>query len=91
MTDLEVRQERFAQDFGLTLAQYKKLASAVTADELISCLELLKAKTHRSQFRASVASSLKQWIEHGGMLKPLSINQMKAIVPKWPIKIQVPV
>lgn len=90
MTDLEVRQERFAQDFGLTLVQYKKLASSLDTAELISCLELLKAKKHKSHFRQSMHDALLQWIEYGGSLKPLSMNQLKAIVPNWPVKIQIP-
>lgn len=90
MTDLEVRQEQFALSFGLTLVQYKKLASSVTTDELISCLELLKAKKHRSHFRASIAVELRQWLDYGGALKPLSVFQLKAIVPKWPIKYSLP-
>lgn len=90
MTDLEMRQELFAKDFGLSLAQYKKLASSVTSDELISCLELLKAKTHKSHFRSSVSAALWRWLESGVTLKPLSLNQMRAIVPKWPVKYRIP-
>lgn len=90
MTDLEMRQEAFAKDFGLTLAQYKKLAGSCTADELISCLELLRAKTHRSHFRASMTQTLWRWLDDGCQLKPLSRHQMLAIVPKWPIKFSIP-
>lgn len=90
MSDLELRQERFALDFGLTLAQYKKLASSLGHTDLISCLELLKARRFRSKTRKQAQEQILQWLEFGTDLKPLSANQLKMIAPTWPIKFQIP-
>lgn len=90
MSELETRQQQFAQTFGLTLQQYKRLASSVTYEELITCLELLKAKKHKSGSRARMAESIRQWIDYGTSLKPLSMFEFRKAMPTWPIKIQIP-
>ena len=90
MSTLETRQEEFAKTFNLTLAQYKRLASSVNAEELITCLELLKARTHRSRSRAEMAESVRQWIDCGTALKPLSLFEFRKAVPTWPVRFQIP-
>jgi hypothetical protein len=90
MSELEARQQTFACSFGLTLEQYKRLASSMNYTELISILELLKAHKHRSAFRASLADAVRSWLDHGVSLKPLTANQFKAIAPRWPVQYQLP-
>lgn len=90
MSTLEQRQREFATAFGLTLEHYKKLASSLNHIELVTCLELLKAKRHRSGFRAACTSQILSWLEGGDHLKPLSPRQFKGAEPKWPIQYTIP-
>lgn len=91
MSELEIRQQQFATSFGLTLDEYKRLASATNHEELVVCLELLKAKKFRSAFRASCAQHVRQWLAGAPALKPLTPNQFSAATPKWPITYKIPV
>ena len=93
MSDLEVRQTQFAAAFGLTHAQYKKLASACDSRELVTALELLKAKKHRSGYRASLAEAVRVWLAEDipTHLKPLSVHQFRNAEPKWPVHYNLPI
>lgn len=90
MSTLEQRQAEFAASFGLSFEHYKKLASALNSTELITCLELLKARRHRSGFRASCTSQINAWLNGSEHLKPLSPRQFKGAEPKWPIPYTIP-
>lgn len=93
--DLELsarlNQEAFAATFNLSYPQYRKLVTSLTASEVIICLELLKAKRHRSEFRASMERQVRSWLaDTSGTLKPLSPKQFLAASPKWPINYTLP-
>lgn len=90
MTDLELRQIDFAAHFGLLLNDYKRLASALTTEELISVLELLKAKRHRSKKRARCASDVRAWLKSPVNLKPLTYWQLQDIKCTWPVDYRLP-
>lgn len=90
MSDLEQRQIEFATAFGLTLKEYKQLASALGTEDLISVLELLKARKHKSRKRAQYAAYVSSWLSNPLTLKPLSPRQLKEIVPTWPVRFQLP-
>lgn len=87
---LEDRQREFAALHRITLEEYKKLVSSLTYDEVITCLELLKAVKHKSGFRATMEQHVRSWLANPAYLKPLSPNQMKAAKPKWPIRYNLP-
>ncbi len=90
METLEHRQAEFAKQFDLTYEQYKLLSKSVTYDQLISCLELLRCKGHRSQYRASMASKIRSWIDNPVGLKPLSGKEFSFVLPRWPVHFQIP-
>lgn len=92
MSDLDARKAAFASSFGLTLEQYQKLASRCTTDELVTCLELLKAKHHRSGYRARLAQTIRTWFDGAdpSHFKPLSYWQFKNAAPKWPVHYNFP-
>lgn len=90
MSTLEQRQAEFASSFGLTLEHYRKLASTLSYTELITCLELLKARRHRSGFRASCTTQINAWLNGNDHVKPLSPRQFKGAEPKWPITYNIP-
>ena len=87
---LEQRQTEFAATFGLTLEQYKKLASSLSHIELITCLELLRAKRHRSGFRNHCKIQIQHWLDGAPYMKPLTQRQFKMAEPKWPIHYNIP-
>lgn len=91
MSDLDARKTAFASEFGLTLEQYQKLASRCTSDELVTCLELLKAKRHRSGYRARLAQAIRDWfVDDSTHFKPLAPWQFKNALPKWPVHYNFP-
>lgn len=90
MIELEQRQIEFALTFGLTLKEYKQLASSLGTEDLISVLELLKAKKHKSRRRAQYAAYVTSWLANPLTLKPLTPRQLKEIVPTWPVRFQLP-
>lgn len=91
--------EEFAKSFSLTTHQLRILTRMYCTTEVITCLELLKAKKHRSNFRASLASQLRMWLKANEnhpindsllLLRPLSAAQLKAALPKWPVNYNIP-
>lgn len=90
MNDLENRQAEFAKSFDLTYDQYKKLATCLSHIELITCLELLKARRHRSKSRQRWAAAIRTWLDCSVTLKPLSIVEFKMAEPKWPVRYSLP-
>jgi hypothetical protein len=92
MSNLEARQTAFAAEFGLSYEQYKKLATACNSTELVTCLELLKAKKHRSAYRATLAASVRAWLVEDIPVhaKPLSFYQFRNAEPKWPVHYNFP-
>lgn len=91
MSDLVARQTEFAAHYSLTYDEYKLLAHSCTSDELITCLELLKAKKHRSPYRARLAQAIREWLVTQNYTKPLSHWQFKNAVPTWPVHHNIPV
>lgn len=91
MNGLEQRQIEFASGFGLTLKQYKQLASSLGTEDLIAVLELLSAKKHRSRRRAQYAAFVASWLANPITLKPLTPRQLKEIAPTWPVRFQLPI
>jgi hypothetical protein len=92
-------RESFAKEFGITKRQLHLLMVLHTSVDLYTCLELLKAKKHRSPFRASVTAQLRKWLEVNQstpedqikfLQKPLSASQLKAATPAWPVHYQIP-
>lgn len=80
----------FAAQFHLTLDEYKRLVSSMTYDEVITCLELVKASKHRSGFRSRMSAQIRTWLPGSQYLKPLTHNQFRAMTPKWPIHYTLP-
>lgn len=87
---LEDRQREFAALHRITFEEYKKLVSSLTYDEVITCLELLKAAKHKSGFRALMEKHIRDWLANPQYLKPLSRRQMEASKPRWPVKYKLP-
>lgn len=91
--------EEFAQSFSLTVHQLRMLSHMYATTEVITCLELLKAKKHRSSFRAGLASRLRMWLKMNEghpindallIARPLSPSQLKAALPRWPVNYNIP-
>lgn len=80
----------FAAQFHLSLDEYKRIVSAMTYDEVITCLELVKASKHRSGFRSRMSAQIRLWLAGSAYLKPLTHNQYRAMAPKWPITYNLP-
>jgi hypothetical protein len=91
MTDLEQRQIDFAAGFGLALNEYKALARSLTTADLISVLELLKAKTHKSKKRERYAADVRAWLKNPTGLKPLPAWALKDIECTWPVRYRLPI
>lgn len=90
---LKTQQTEFAATFGLTYDELHKLMRAYTTDNLLICLDLLKTKKHRSNFRASCASQIRSWLSgtaHNLANQPLSKSQLAYLKPTWPITIRIP-
>jgi len=87
---LRERQEVFAAKFGLTLAQFLKLTHVCRTEELVTVLELLKVKKHKTQFRARMHLHLKNWLDNDGFGKPFTSSQFGWLKPTWPITWQLP-
>jgi hypothetical protein len=85
-------QSEFAAGFRLTYDEYKKLVTAMTADEVITCLELLRCVKHRSQYRADRETRIRKWLADPkpSFSKPLNPHEFDSLRPKWPIKYQLP-
>lgn len=92
-------REAFANQFGITKQQLQVLMYVYGATDLFTCLELIKAKKHRSPFRADLARQLRMWLKTHESIsqsdarlahKPLSPQQLKAAMPKWPVHYQIP-
>lgn len=89
------QRTQFAQSLGLTEDQLKRLLSTYDATDLTTCIELLKAKSHRSMFRASLAMQLRKWLQNESpsstlRLKPLSVKQLQEAKPSWPVHLRIP-
>lgn len=90
MSELETRQAEFAVAYRITFEEYKKLVTSCSYDEVITCLELLKARRHRSSFRKDMEAGIRKWFSDGVGLKPLSPRQFDASRPKWPVQYSLP-
>lgn len=91
MDELDQRKSDFALKFGLTLNQYRKLSSSLTYDELLTCLELLKATKHLSPFRATATGNIKSWLDGKRIgTKPLTPAEFNRAAPKWPTHYSLP-
>lgn len=90
MDSLERQQREFANLNRITYEEYKRLVSAMTYDQVITCLELLKAKQHKSQFRARLEVKIRSWFCETLNSKPLSDSEYQMAKPKWPVRYQLP-
>ena len=90
MNSLEQQQHAFAERNRITYDEYKKLVSSMTYDQVITCLELLKAKKHKSSFRARLEAKIRAWFPDSGASKPLTDAEYHMAKPKWPIHYQLP-
>lgn len=87
---LRVRQAEFAKTFNLSLDQYLRVMRSCTTDEAITVFEILKAKRHHSEYRATMESRIRSWIDSGITAKPLTPEQFKQLRPTWPTRIKFP-
>ena len=87
---LSQRQTEFAAQFRISYAEYKKLVSSLSLEEIITCLELLRCKVHRSGKRRSMEEQVRRWLTNDTYLKPLTVYQFKLARPKWPVKFTLP-
>lgn len=89
---IEDDQRRFAAQFRISFEEYKLLVAHCTTDEVITCLEILKATTHKSSFRASMEQRIRDWLLTAvPTSKPMTPQQFRATAPAWPIKYRLPV
>lgn len=87
----ETTQRKFAELQRLTFEEYARLVKACTYEEVITCLELVRAKRHPSEFRAKMEQQIRGWLTDPGIhQKPLSPKQFAMTKPKWPIKYTLP-
>lgn len=91
LTELEKRQTAFAAEYNITLLEYQKLVKALTYTELLTCLELLKSKSHKSGTRAYFAKEVRRWLsgQHLGS-KPFSPADFKKAEPSYHVNIELP-
>ena len=85
--------EEFAGMHRITCDEYKRLCSSMRTDEVITCLELLKAKRHRSPFRQAMEARIREWLEQADSsirTRPLTPKEFEAAKPKWPITYTLP-
>lgn len=87
---LRERQAEFAKRYDLSLDQYLRVMRSCTTDEAITVFEILKSKHHQSEYRASMASRIRRWIDDGIAGKPLTPEQFKQLKPTWPIRWRFP-
>lgn len=91
MSTLEQRQTEFAVKHRITYEEYKLLVTSLLYEEVVTCLELLKASKHSSQFRQRMEANIRSWFLYpAGSLKPLSINEFRQAKPKWPVRYSLP-
>lgn len=87
---LAQRQTEFAAQFRISYDEYKKLVTTLQLEEIITCLELLRCKKHRSGSRRSMEVQIRKWFTSDVYLKPLTPYQFKLAKPKWPVKFTLP-
>jgi len=88
--DLSTRQTEFAMKFRLTYEEYQKIVKAMTLDEVITCLELLRCVKHRSMYRSRMEKRIREWLVDQRFQKPFRPKEFEILTPKWPIKYQLP-
>lgn len=88
--DLKTKQTEFAQQYSLTYEQLHKLMHDLRTPELMIVLDLLKAKKYKSSFRQSCANLVRKWLDGRLLGFPLTKNQLDALKPTWPIRIEIP-
>lgn len=87
---LHGRQAEFAAKFRLTLEEYLKIVRTCNATEVVAILELMKTEKHRSSFRQRMHLQVRRWLDNNMSGHPLTDNQFKALVPKWPVSWSLP-
>lgn len=91
MATVQEQQTEFAKVYGLTFEGLHKLMGACRSDQLTTCLELLRAKTHRSGFRDRQATKLRRWIDENSVASlPFSTKEWEYLTPSWPVHINIP-
>jgi len=84
-------QERFACDMGLTLAEYKRLATVLRSQDLVTVLELVRRRRHASPYRRRAAERVRVWLNNPRSIgMPLDPESLKRCAPHWPIPYKVP-
>jgi hypothetical protein len=88
---LEQRQVEFAAKYKITYTEFKKLTSTLTMSEITTCLELLKASKHLSDFRRNMEIKIRLWFQDAlPSSKPMTPNEFKMAEPRWPVNINLP-
>ncbi len=91
MATVQEQQAEFAKAYGLTYEQLHRLMSNCRSDQLTTCLELLRARTHRSGYRDRSAVKLRRWVESDAPVSiPFSTKDWEYLAPKWPVNINIP-
>ena len=77
------RKIEMAHRTGLTLKEYKKLCLTYGGKVLDGCIELLSVKNFKSQFRASLANQLREWLANPApkYRMPFSRRQEECVRP----------
>lgn len=85
-------QERFAQTvIGITFAQYKRLTAILRTEELITVLELLRCRRHRSSYRERQSQRIRVWLDNPRSVgRPLDAEAIIRCTPRWPITFSIP-
>jgi hypothetical protein len=91
-SDLQQRQTDFAKAYRLTYEEYKKLVSCgMDFEQICICLELVKCQSHRSAFRASMETKIRNWLKGNSLsVRPLTPKEFELTKPSWPVRIVLP-
>lgn len=90
LTDLQRRQQVFAQLFNLTLDEYIRIMRVSTTEEAVVIMELMKVKKHRASYRSKCHNQVREWLARRGTGKPLSPTQYVYLKPTWKITWRFP-
>jgi len=86
--------QEFAVLHNLTVDEYMKLVQSMRTGEVITCLELLRARRHRSEFRRNMDIKIRMWLiaanTNGERTQPLTAKEFEMARPKWPITYTLP-
>jgi hypothetical protein len=88
---VEREKKELADSCSISVEEYNKLAMTLHSSDLISCLDLLRAKKYKSARRAFLARKIRDWLKSDLKIGfPLSKGDLKTLEPKWPVKFHIP-